>query len=127
MKPGFLDYTIYQGSEFEKVLTFKSSNDGIFNLTGYTFKLMAVESIGDSVNVIDSETDESNLHHITIADHSVNDAAALTAGVLVISMNAVQTASLTFNTAIWQLEGTKDGKINRFLQGYLMLDKETVI
>lgn len=116
MTPGIANFTIYQGSKFEKVFTLKNENGSIFTLVGYTFALKAVVNFGDSVNVIDSV----NNSNITITIVS-------TEGYFTITMTAAETAALTFETAIYQIEGTISNEVSRFFQGNMLLSKETVV
>ena len=116
MQPGKSNFTIYQGSPFERVFTLKNENGSNFNLTGYTFALKAVKEIGDATAVVASPTNLT----ITIT-------APATSGIFTISMTAAQTAALDFETAIYQIEGTISDVPSRFFQGNLILDKETVV
>ena len=120
MNVGEANFTIYQGSKFEKVFKLvDNADDSNFNLTNYSFVLRAKVEVGDTATVIDSEGDDQNL---TLAI-----TAPATSGVFTITMTDSETAALDFDTAEYQIEGTISGESSRFYKGIMVLSKDIVV
>jgi len=109
---GKYNFSIEQGTDFSRVITWRDQANVLINLTGYTARLQAREKIADTA---------------TLIDLSVGAGIALggTLGTITLSMTAAQTTALNFVTAVYNLEMTSPtGKISRLLEGYVRLSRE---
>lgn len=111
-----VNFTILQGTTFSYQIKIENEDGSAFDLTGYTLRMQARVTLGDSSTVITSTGGSPNLT-ITCATPAT--------GILYISMTPAQTAALDFFTALYDLEGEHDdGDVYRFLQGAITLSKE---
>ena len=109
---GKYNFSIDQGTDFTRVITWKDGSNVLVNLTGYTARLQAREKIADTTTLIDLTVGAG----ITLGG---------TLGTITLSMTAVQTTALNFVTGVYNLEMTSpSGKITRLLEGYVRLSKE---
>jgi hypothetical protein len=110
-QPGKYDITIYQGATYDVTFTWKDESDTEVNLTGYSARLKARESI-DSSSAFISLTSGSG---ITLGG---------TAGTIRVLISATDTAALT-QSGVYDLElESGAGVVTRLLEGNLVLSKE---
>lgn len=114
IQPGQYDITIYQGATYDTTFTWKDENEDAVNLTGYSARLQARESVGAvetflSLNSTDSPND------ITLGG---------AAGTIRVVISATATAALT-ESGVYDLELVSGaGVVTRLLQGNVTLSKE---
>lgn len=82
------------------------------DLSGYTARMQIRQKLGDSSVLLSLTTENGGI--------TINN----TFKTISITITASQTASLTFNSAVYDLELIKDGVVTRFAQGNLILNKE---
>lgn len=113
MTPGNYDLTIYQGATLGLVLTWKDENETPIDLTGYTARLQARESVDASTSFISLTTENSGI------------ALGGNAGTITLNMSATDTAALTETSGMYDLELVSGGgQVTRLLQGALLVNKE---
>ena len=110
MTPARINFTIYQGTTFEKVFKF----DDDFDLTGYTAVLIAKLEKSSTTTLITSVAGSPNCT-LTI---SIGE------GTITWDMTDEETAALDFEVCEWQMELTIAGDTRRYFYGKLFLDKE---
>lgn len=112
MKPGIYDLTIYQGANFELQLTWRDADNEPIDLTGYQARLQVrVRPSAEDVLMSLTETDG-----IVLAATSPN---------IVISRTPAQTAALSWDDAVYNLElDNGSGDVSRLLEGLAILSPE---
>lgn len=114
MVAGTYNFTIEQGSDFVRTLTWKDDADVLINLTGYTARMKIKTAVGGTQII------------------SLTQAAGITlggaAGTIVITITAAQTTAFTvadFLTAVYDLELVSGaGFVTRLIQGRATLSPE---
>lgn len=87
------DLVMVQGATFEKSFEYKDSAKVSINLTGYTARLQVRSDTDSSTTLIELTTENGRI--------TLNDP---TTGVISLYISAVDTAALTFNTGVYDLE-----------------------
>lgn len=82
------------------------------DLADYTARMQIRQKLGDSTVLLSLTTENGGI------------AIDNTAKTITITITATQTASLTFNAAVYDLELIKFGVVTRFAQGNLILNRE---
>ena len=121
MKPGKLDFTIYQGSTFELPLRWGTTYDYI-DLTGVTAKLQIRESLESPVVILELTTENGG---ITLGD------TVETKGKITLYLEAAATSALDFDKGFYHLElyfprDALPDRVDRILEGEVVLSKEFV-
>src|SRR5512138_836668 len=117
MGAGKYNFTIEQGVDFSKTLTWKTAAGAAINIGGYTIRMMARNDFGDTNPVISLSTVPAVGGIAIVGDGS--------AGQFTISMTAAATAALNFSTLRYDLEMVSGaGSVTRLLQGTITLSKE---
>lgn len=111
IQPAQYDITIYQGATYDMTFTWKDESDTAVNLTGYSARLKARESVDASTAFI-SLTSSSG---ITLGG---------AAGTIRVLISATDTSLIT-QSGVYDLElESGAGVVTRLLQGNLILSKE---
>lgn len=111
--PGRYHLNVYQGATFDKTFTWKDSDGNLVNLTGYTARAMVREDIDDVEPVMEFNTGGGG---ITLG-------GAL--GTIRLQVSATDTASLTWDEGLWDLElVSAGGVVTRLLEGPATLHRE---
>lgn len=111
--PGTYDIVLYQGTTFTEQLTWKDSSGDPVDLTGWTARMMARESV-------DAET-----AFITLTTENDGIALGGAAGTITLSMTDADTSALSIYSGIYDLELISDsGDVFRLLQGNLTVSRE---
>lgn len=111
MSAGKLNLIIEQGATFDEVLTWKDANDDPINLTNYTARM----SIKD-------DYDGAELLSLTTANQRLVLGGA--AGTITFNVSATDTAALTFDEAIYDLElEDSGGVVERLVEGNVKLNR----
>lgn len=113
MVAGSWNFSIEQGSTFQKTLTFKDSDGVAINLNGYSWRMQIRKSLESSGYLLE----------LTSAGGDI-DTSSQSSGIIVINIAASTTASLDFTTAIYDLEGINGSTVTRYLSGAVSLSKE---
>ena len=116
MSAGNYNFTIEQGANFSKTLTWKTSGGVSIDIGGYTIRMMARRDYKDTTPVISLST-VNPPGGITIAGTG-------STGQFDITMSATVTAALDFSTLQYDIEMVKSGKVTRLLEGMITLSKE---
>lgn len=111
MTAGKYDITIEQGATYDVTLTWRDSSNALVNLTGYSARLMARESVDSTTTLI-----------------SITDGAGITlggaAGTIRILLSAATTAALGLS-GVYDLEMVSGaGVVTRLVEGFVILNKE---
>ena len=110
MSAGSYSFTIEQGTDFSRVLTWKDSNGNLIDLTGYTAACQVRDFKGGVL--IDFTEDGS----ITLGG---------TEGTVTLELPNSFTSTLDFDTARYDLKLTSSGSLkDRLVQGTVTLSKE---
>lgn len=112
MTAGIYDIIIEKGATWNPVITWKNSDGTAIDLTGYSARLQVRESVTASSTVI-SLTSGSG---ITLGG---------TAGTISLLLSATDTAALTFEKGVYDLELVSgSGVVYRVLQGRVTVSPE---
>lgn len=87
------DLVMVQGATFEKTFEWKDSTKTAINLTGYTARLQIRSDTDSSTTLIELTTENGRI--------TLNDP---TSGSIKLYISAADTAALTFNTGVYDLE-----------------------
>lgn len=109
--PGIVDLTIYQGATFRKRLIWKVNALPV-DLTGFTARMQIRASTGDSTVLVELTTENGGIE-ITAIDGQID-----------LYIAADDTALLTFNTGVYDLELNESGEVTRLAMGKVYLNKE---
>ena len=113
--PGIYNIDLIQGASFVRSLTWTDQNNTLIDLTGYTAKLDIRQNISDTSPIISLSTSNSR---ITLG-------GAL--GTILLNLNATETGSLNFSTALYDLELYSGSNTIRLLQGKVILSKQVTV
>lgn len=112
MSAGIYNDTLDQGATYNLVLVYKNANDTPINLNGYSAYMQLRENF-------DSATADLTL---STANGGIVIDGAL--GKLTITATATQTAALTSDYYLYDLEIVSDSVVTRLLQGQLTVNSE---
>lgn len=115
MGAGIYNFSIEQGSDFERIVTYKTSAGVVIPVNGYHASLKIRKS-WDSSNPLLELTDIDD-HGIVVGDE---------AGTFTITITAAQSAALDFEIAVYDLEITVPVtlKVYKLIKGQVNLLKE---
>ena len=106
------NFTIMQGSTFQRIITKKDASGTPVNLTGYTARMQARNDLNSAV-VLDLTTENGGI------------VLGGVAGTIELNITATATASLIApNTLIYDLELVNGAVVNRQLQGEIRVSAE---
>lgn len=110
MAAGTLDFVIEQGATFQQVISV-AQNNVAFDLTGYVARMQIRKTVSASTTIAD----------LTSGSGLTIDGAA---GTITVTIAATDTAAMTIERAVYDLEIEKDGVVKRLLQGKITLSYE---
>ena len=117
MAAGIYNFTIEQGSTFTRTLKYKNSEGTAIDLSGHAVRMQLRTSISSTTKIIDlTETQGTNDSVITVGGDGNNE--------ITIVITAVDTAAMSFDTAVYDLEIESSNVVTRLLQGKIKLSKE---
>lgn len=120
MSAGRYDLSIEQGATFTLPISYKDSNDAVINLSsGYTARMRIKESHGGTL-LASTESGDSTGATISIA-------LAASGNNVTISMTAANTAALSFDNAVYDVELVAGDVVDRLLEGRVKLKKEVTV
>lgn len=105
-----LDLLIEQGSKFERFITVQDTSGNIRNLTGYTARMQARESISSTTTLFDISPTVSGMQ-----------------GLVTIMIPSSVTSEFTWSKGVYDLEIVNtlgDGEVERILEGGITLSLE---
>lgn len=114
MTPGKLALTIYQGATFRRVVRLKDDAGDAIDLSGATVRMHVRAKVTTATTLL--ELNEANGRAL------ITDAAG---GEITLLVSAADTAALTFDSAVYDLEIEYAGSmVDRVLYGAVKLSKE---
>ena len=117
MAAGIYNFTIEQGATFTRTLKYKNSDGTPISLAGHAVRMQLRTSISSTTKIIDlTETQGTNDSVITVGGDGNNE--------ITIVITAVDTAAMSFDTAVYDLEIESSNIVTRLLQGKIKLSKE---
>ena len=120
MAAGKYDITIEQGATFTLNLSYKNSAGAVQDLSSsYTARMKIRESVGGTI-IASTESAESPKNIIT-------SALAASGNNIIMGITAVNTATLDFDNAVYDLELAGGTTVDRFMQGRVALDREITV
>jgi hypothetical protein len=100
------DLIINKGATFSKEIRYKDENEALINLTGYTARMHIRETIDSSTTIVTLTTENGG---ITLGG---------VAGTIILTISAADTAAITQNTGVYDLEIISGGGlVTRLLEG----------
>jgi len=117
MSAGRYDILIEQGSNFNLYIKYKDNNGDLMELgSGYSARMKIKDYIdGDVIASTESADTPNDTLSIALASSGNN---------IVVSMTAVNTAALDFDSAVYDLELVIGAQIERVIEGRVKLSKE---
>ncbi len=116
MDPANYDFSIYQGTTFERLMTYKDGAGVVINLSGYSARMKIRKTWGAAVLL---ELTSGANGGIVLAATSPN---------ITVTITPALTAPLSFEYAVYDLEiESPSGKVDRLLQGRVALNKEVTV
>lgn len=121
MAAGTYDFTVEQGTTMEVPLVWKDSNNAVINLSGYTARMQARQTLASTTMLNEWTTENGGI----LIDGPT--------GTITLTATAVQTAAWAWPitagqsapTAVYDLEVVSPaGKVTRLLKGKITLDQE---
>ena len=115
MTAGTYNFTIEQGTDMNKQLTFYTDSTKVtpIDLSAYTIK-MQIRREKDSIEVIDT----------LVSGGARIDTTNAATGIIILKWTAAITEAFDFDTAVYDLEITLAGVVSRMLEGTITLSKE---
>jgi len=119
MAAGIYNFTIEQGTTFQRTFKYKNADGTPKSLTGADDIRMQIRPSVDSTDtpIADFDIDDFTRAIPDGDGHSVQNQFTLT-------ISATETAAYTFGTAVYDLEIQEGGTVIRLLQGKIKLSKE---
>lgn len=114
MAAGIYNFTIEQGATFTRQFKYKTSEGVGIDLTNYAVRMQIRKTI-------DASTPELS---ITESDGLSVGTTPETNHIITLTIAASTTESMTFDTAVYDLEIDLQGVVTRLLQGKIKLSKE---
>jgi len=112
MQPGSLDFLMPKGSTFTRTLTFKTNGTPV-DLTNYTARMQARTSHVSGTTVLDMTTANGKI------------ILGGTAGTVILSLSASETAAITQTSLAYDLELVSAGNtVTRLVEGQIILTPE---
>lgn len=113
MTAGKHDFTIEKGTTFTRVLTWKDENSSAYDLTGYTARMHVRETVNESDTIVELTTENSRISLGGVA------------GTITLTITAADTAALTEDSGVYDLElVSSGGEVTRLLEGNVSIPDE---
>ena len=113
MEPQTYNFTIWQGTTWQRLLTYKTAAGVVVNMTGYQVRMVIRRTWGGSLLLALSSASGGG---ISVASSSPN---------ITITITATQTKVMDFEFAVYDLEiQSPAGVVDRLLEGRVTLKKE---
>jgi hypothetical protein len=118
MAAGIYNFTIEQGATFTRQFKYKNSEGVGIDLTNYEVRMQIRKNIGASTPEL-SLTESTTPNGSILSVGSGNDVNVIT-----LTITAADTSTMSFDTAVYDLEIELLGVVTRLLQGKIKLSKE---
>lgn len=105
------NFTIQQGATFNRVITYKDPDGDPINLTDMEARMQIRPTYGGDV-----------IHELTTDDGGIALGGA--AGTITLNIDADDTETFDFDTALYDLELVNADEVTRLLEGTIVLSKE---
>src|SRR4051794_17894604 len=115
MPAGHYNFTIEQGADFYRLLTWKDPSGNAYDLTGFSARM--------KIKTLSGKLILSLTNVLSVAGDGLTLGG--TAGTVAITIGDATTAALTFSSAKYDLELVSPaGTVVRLIEGLVTLDKE---
>ena len=126
MAAGIYNFTIEQGSTFQRTFKYKDSNGDPLSLTNHDIFMDIRESVDSPTTILDI-SEEQGIKSDGSTASNTNFTVSSSNHQFTLTIDADTTASMSFNTAVYDIE-IKDNStppvVTRLLQGKIKLSKE---
>jgi len=117
MAAGIYNFVIEQGTTFIRTFKYKDSNGDALSLSSHAVRMQLRTSINSTTTIISlTEVAGTNGSVITVGGTGNNE--------ILITISATDTAAMSFDTAVYDLEIESSSVVTRLLQGKIKLSKE---
>jgi hypothetical protein len=123
MAAGRYSFTIEQGSTLNLELQYKNSSGDPIDLTRYSGKMQIRPSVS-SATVYITLSSSLKADGTGLNFSGSNGTTPPTSGSIAISISAISSSLLTFDTGVYDLEITSGSIVTRILEGQVKLSKE---
>lgn len=113
MKPARITLEIWQGATWRQDFVWKDSAGALLNLTGYTARMQIRPALASSIKLADLTTENGGI------------ALGGAAGTIVLTLTAAQTAAITAESGVFDLElVSPTGDVTRLMEGPVIISFE---
>ena len=117
MAAGIYNFTIEQGATFTRTFKYKDANGDALSLSSHDVRMQLRTSISSNSTIISlTEVAGTNGSVITVGGAGNNE--------ILVTISATDTAAMSFDTAVYDLEIESSSVVTRLLQGKIKLSKE---
>ena len=117
MSAGIYNFTIEQGATFTRTFKYKDSTGNAIDLSNHAVRMQLRTSINASTTIISlTEAQTANDSVISVGGTGNNE--------ITVTITASDTALMTFERAVYDLEIQASSVVTRLLQGKVKLSKE---
>lgn len=118
MAAGTYNFLIEQGATFTRTFKYKTSGGAPIDLSSHSIRMDVRSSVDSPTTIIALKKGEStsNDSTITVGGDGSNE--------ILVTIDSVDTAGMSFSTAVYDLEIEALGVVTRILQGKIRLSKE---
>ena len=131
MAAGNYNFTIEQGTTFQRTFKYKDSEGTPIDLTNYDVNMDVRSSISDSTAILDINESSATKNGVDLTDDTfftiTSASVSASANEINLIIAADTTASISFDTAVYDIEISDNSTpkvITRILQGKIKLSKE---
>ena len=131
MAAGIYNFTIEQGTTFQRTFKYKDSEGTPIDLTNYDVNMDVRSSISDSTAILDINESSATKNGVDLTDDTfftiTSASVSASANEINLTIDADTTASMSFDTAVYDIEISDNSTpkvITRILQGKIKLSKE---
>jgi hypothetical protein len=126
MAAGIYNFTIEQGSTFQRTFKYKDSNGGPLSLANHDISMDIRESVDSPTTILDISEEQGIKSDGSITSNT-SFTVSSSAHQFTLTIDADTTASMSFNTAVYDIEirdNSTPPVVTRLLQGKIKLSKE---
>ena len=126
MAAGIYNFTIEQGSTFQRTFKYKDSNGDPISLSNHDISMDIRESVDSPTTILDI-SEEQGIKSDGSTTSNTSFTVSSSAHQFTLVIDADTTASMSFNTAVYDIEIADNSTpkvVTRLLQGKIKLSKE---